>query len=132
MSREQHPGDRIVCAALIAAGVLLCTNCGGGDHVVEGTGTTDEADTGEAPTGEPSEPGELPGPSCAGDVFVGRLTKGGTCGNFDGVQGAWVGTSLGSEGILASFCEYRWTSVGDADPDPAAYEKLVDTLLATR
>lgn len=123
MSSELRPEDRIVCAALVA-GMFLCTACSG--DTVEGgdasstTATTAATTDGEASTGETPDPDELPSPSCDGDVYVGRRTDGGTCGDFVGDQGSWVGASLGTEGVLAAFCEYRWTPVADAKPDLSA------------
>ena len=47
-------------------------------------------------------------------VFVGRTSSGVSCTD----HGAWHGSALGEDGILAEFCEYTWT--GEGEPDLAA------------
>ncbi|MBK8261137.1 MAG: hypothetical protein IPK80_07325 [Nannocystis sp.] len=115
------------CAAAVT-GLLCCASCGNSGANIEDSasasaGATSTGDsTSAADTAEP--PAKIP--DCEGNVYVGRRIDDGTCGEFEGYQGSWLGTSLGAEGVLGSFCEYRWTPDGQSSPDLTALPGSVD------
>lgn len=115
MTLIHHLEGSFLSAAAMATGFLLCAGCGDSS----GGPTEDGGTGGELDTGGP----QLPPPECEGRIYVGRV-DGGTCGSHAGDQGSWIGTSLGDEGVLKSFCEYRWKALGEALPDQAALPGL--------